>query len=76
MRIRSAACWLTIAIVFAIAGCKTTPQVTYLRETEKAVHLKQGDAAPHDGWLLSDGGLAGLYDAVEGKLNDAGHASP
>jgi hypothetical protein len=39
--------------------------VTYLRESEKVVHLEKGEAAPHDGWLLSDDRLAELYDLLE-----------
>ena len=71
MRMRSIACCLAFAIaslVLATTGCTT--QTMYLRESEKVVHLNAGDAAPHDGWLLSDDDFAGLYDRLERKLAD------
>lgn len=58
MRMLSVVCLLVFA-----TGC--TSDVTYLRESEKAVHLKRNDPAPHDGWLLSDDHLAELYDLLE-----------
>ena len=69
MRMLSIACLLVSAI-----GCGS--KVTYLRESEKVVHLKEGERAPHDGWLLSDDDFAGLYDRLEGKLADEDAAQP
>jgi hypothetical protein len=50
--------------------------VTYLRQSEKATHLKQGDAAPHDGWLLSDDRLAEIYDLLENRIVDQERPKP
>ncbi len=68
-RMRWRACWLALAIVLAIAsaGCRTTPQVTYLRATEKTVHLKAGEPAPFEGWLMSDDRLAEIYDLLDAR---------
>jgi len=59
------ACWLALAIALAAAGCKTAPAVTYLRQSDRTVHLKAGEPAPYDGWLLSDDRLAEIYDLLE-----------
>ena len=75
MRTRSVACLLALAIGFlAVLATGCTTKVQYLRETEKVVHLKKDERAPHDGWLLSDDHLAELYDLLERKL--PGESSP
>ena len=69
MRILSVVCLLafvTGSLALLPTGCAR--DVTYLRESEKVIHLKKGDPAPHDGWLLSDDHLAELYDLLEGEL--------
>lgn len=66
-RMRSAACWLTLAIALATLGCQTAPKVTYLRAADKTVHLKTGETAPYDGWLLSNDRLAEIYDLLDQK---------
>ena len=75
-RMRSAACSLALAIACVFAGCAATPQVTYLRESEKVIHLKQGEPAPHDGWLLSDDRLAEIYDLLDERTADEEPANP
>jgi len=66
-RLRSAMRMLSVVCLLVFAtGC--AHDVTYLRESERAVHLTKGEAAPHDGWLLSDDHLAELYDLLEQKL--------
>jgi hypothetical protein len=39
--------------------------VTYLRATDRTVHLKAGEPAPFEGWLLSDDRLAEIYDLLD-----------
>ena len=75
-RMRWLACSLALAIVLAIApaGCQTTPQVTYLRATDKTVHLKAGEPAPYEGWLLSDDRLAEIYDLLDERAPAAPEA--
>ncbi len=75
-RMRSAACWLTLAIALVAAGCQTAPKVTYLRATDKTVHLKAGEPAPHDGWLLSNDRMAEIYDLLDRKAPPAADALP
>ncbi len=58
---------LAIALAAASAGCQATPQVTYLRATEKTVHLKAGEPAPYEGWLMSDDRLAEIYDLLDAR---------
>ena len=66
-RLRSAMKVLSVACLLAFAT-SCARDVAYLRETEKVIHLEKGEPAPHDGWLLSDGQLAELYDLLEQKL--------
>jgi len=55
-------------LLTSLIGCAAAkPQVVYLREGQKATRLRAGEAAPHDGWLLTDGYLAELYDLLERK---------
>ena len=66
-RLRSAMRTLSVVCLLAFAtGC--VRDVTYLRESERTVHLTKGEPAPHDGWLLSDDHLAEVYDLLEQKL--------
>jgi len=64
-RMRSVACWLALAIALALSGCATTPQVTYLHASDRTVHLKPGEPAPFEGWLMSDDRLAEIYDLLD-----------
>ena len=69
-RMLSVAVLLAFAIVLpAVLATGCTPQVQYLRSSEKVIHLKKDEPAPHDGWLLSDDQLAELYDLLERKLD-------
>jgi len=66
-RLRSAMRMLSVVCLLAfVTSC--AHEVTYLRESERAVPLTKGEPAPHDGWLLSDDQLAELYDLLEQKL--------
>jgi hypothetical protein len=64
-RMRWLACSLALAIALALSGCAGTPKVTYLRATDRTVHLKSGECAPFEGWLLSDDRLAEIYDLLD-----------
>ena len=68
-RTRRLACWLALAISLALApaGCRSAPTVTYLRQNDRTVHLKAGEPAPYEGWLLSDDALAEIYDLLDAK---------
>lgn len=60
-----------LSVVFLLAfvtGCASEKEVHYLRHQEKVIHLKKGESAPHDGWLLSDSQLAELYDLLSLEL--------
>ena len=62
---------LTLSVVFLLAfvtGCAAEKEVHYLSHQEKMIHLKTGESAPHDGWLLSDSQLAELYDLLNLEL--------
>ena len=41
--------------------------MTYLRATDRTVHLTAGEPAPCEGWLLSNDRLAEIYDLLEQK---------
>ncbi len=64
-RMRWLACSLALAIALALSGCAGTPKVTYLRAADRTVHLKSGEPAPFEGWLLSDDRLAEIYDLLD-----------
>ncbi len=64
-RMRWLACSLALAIALATAGCRTAPAVTYLRQSDRTVHLNAGEPAPYEGWLLSDDRLAEIYDLLD-----------
>ena len=63
-RLRTVMLILSVACFFACAtGC--APDVVYLRDSEKVIHLSSGECAPRDGWLLSDDQLSELHDLLE-----------
>ena len=67
MRMRWLACCLALAIALALSGCAGTPKVTYLRATDRTAHLKSGEPAPFEGWLLSDDRFAEIYDLLDDR---------
>ena len=74
MRILCLACLLVGSI-----GC--ADRVTYLTGSERMIHLKTGEAAPRDGWLVSDEHLADIYEVLGLRLppeapDDAPPTSP
>ena len=58
---------LTILIlsVLSLTGCASKPLV--IQESSLVVKILKGDAAPHDGYLLSERALADLLECCEIK---------
>ena len=56
-----AAIWMTLAICLS-AGCGK--RVEYLNSDHKLTRLKQGQAAPRSGVLISEGYLSEIYEAL------------
>ena len=58
------------ALCLLVCATSCARDVEYLRGSEKVIHLKKAEPAPHDGWLLSDDHLAELHELLELKLGD------
>ena len=56
-----------LVIILMVTGCAKQVQVQYLPGPEKVVHLKKGEPAPFEGFLLSPSTLATLYEKA--RLN-------
>ncbi len=69
MRILSVVCLLAFVTgSLALLGTGCARDVEYLHGSDKIIHLRKNEPAPHDGWLLSDDHFAELYDLLEEKL--------
>ena len=67
---RGARIWLLAMLLLsssALTGCLLrSPKVTVMPEARTA-KLQAGQAAPFDGWLLTDSAAAKLFECCEGK---------
>ena len=55
---------LTLSVL-SLTGCASKPLV--IQESSLVVKIQKGDAAPHDGYLLSERALSDLLECCELK---------
>ena len=60
-------CWWAMLLLslIALTGCCGLKNSGTAMPEARATELKQGQPAPHNGWLLSESGLAKLLEAAE-----------
>lgn len=64
---KAASIWLTatlMLLLLGLTGCYGPKQTIVLPEA-KTVKIEQGQAAPFEGWLLTDGAMATIIEAAE-----------
>lgn len=62
--------YILILLLVLVAGCAKQVQVQYLPAEEKVVHLKKGEPAPFEGFLLSPSTLATLYEKARVNIEE------
>lgn len=53
-------------IVCAVAGCKQ--RVVYLKSGQRMTHVSKGAIVPADSWLVTEDGMAEIFDAEPEEL--------
>ena len=64
LRLTKVVCCLLVALTLCLSGCECN-RVEYLSDSERVYPVRAGEPSPIDGYVLSEGYLVRLYEALK-----------